>query len=83
MEPIELLPSAQEFSPVHDPRPVIAVPPPVKLVAIDDIHLPGASGVERDLDSFYLKILCFERDLTQQGVVYRAENFRLRVRIPQ
>ena len=78
MEPIEVLSSIQEFKPVHDTRPVIPVPPPVRLVAIDDVRLPANTGLERDLDSFYVKILGFERESKADLIVYKSENYRLR-----
>jgi hypothetical protein len=37
-------------------------PPPVRLVAVDDVRLPASSGVESDLDSFYVMLLGFERE---------------------
>jgi len=79
MDPLELAPSTGTFEPVHDPRPQVFVPPPVKLVAVDDVRLSATAGLERELDAFYVDILEFERDEKEAGIVYRAENFRLRI----
>jgi hypothetical protein len=37
-------------------------PPPVRLVAVDDVRLQAPTGVERQLDSFYVMLLGFERE---------------------
>jgi hypothetical protein len=37
-------------------------PPPVRLVAVADVWLFAASGVETQLDSFYVMLLGFERE---------------------
>ena len=50
----------------------------MRLVAIEDVHLPAAAGLEVDLDQFYVKLLKFEREEAERGtIVYKAENFRL------
>jgi hypothetical protein len=67
-----------EFRPAADRRPVIPEPPPVRLVTVDDATLPASTGSEAALDAFYMKLLRFERDAKADGIVYRAENFRLR-----
>jgi len=73
-DPIELEAS------VEDVRPRVDPPPPVSLVAVGDCHLPCLAGQWQALDAFYLGILRFERD-ADDGLVYRAENFRLRFEI--
>ena len=65
------------FAPPCDLRRRLAEPPPVRLVAVDDVRMPAPAGVEVQLDSFYLGLLRFERDAESDFPVYRAENFRL------
>src|SRR5262249_13659431 len=57
---------------------LIPEPLPVKLIAIEDVHLPAPAGTEVELDGFYVGLWEFERDPDEPGVVYRADNFRLR-----
>jgi GNAT superfamily N-acetyltransferase len=78
MEEIELESSRTPLPPVDDTRPKMFEPPPVRLVAIEDCRLSAPAGMERDLDAFYVRLIGFERDLDEPGIVYRAENFRLR-----
>jgi hypothetical protein len=72
------LEEAGGIEPVEDRRRKIEEPPPVRLEAVDDCWLVTHAGVERELDDFYVGVLGFERDLDERGIVYRAENFRLR-----
>ena len=75
---MELEESSIEFKPVHDNRPHMPEPPPVRLVAVEDVHVPAAAGVERELDAFYVELLRFERDANEgDAIVYKAENQRL------
>ena len=74
----ELEPSANVTLPRPDKRPLIPEPLPVKLVAIEDVHLPASAGLEIQLDAFYVEMWEFERDESEPGLVYRADNFRLR-----
>jgi hypothetical protein len=74
----ELEPSANVTLPRPDKRPLIPQPLPVKLVAIEDVHLPAPAGLETELDAFYVRMWEFERDENEAGLVYRADNFRLR-----
>jgi len=60
-----------------DQRLRIPEPPPVRLVTIDDAHLPAAAGSECELDSFYVDILRFEREPDFDFPIYRSENFRV------
>jgi hypothetical protein len=68
-----------------DRRPRMEQPLPVRLVAIADVELPASAGLEVQLDAFYVQMLEFEREIVaeEEGVllVYRAENFRLRLRL--
>ncbi len=73
---MELEPSTN-FVPPQDRRPHIPAPPPVVLETIEDAHLPASAGLEKQLDAFYVGILQFERDPRADGIVYKAENFRL------
>ena len=60
-----------------DARPKMPEPPPVRLLAVNDVHLNAAAGVERELDAFYVGLLQFVRDAELEFPVYEAENFRL------
>lgn len=80
MEPFELEPSSG-LQPVSDPRPRMDEPPPVRLVAVEDVRLPAPPGIEAQLDSFYVGLWQFERDPEEPGMVYRAENARLRFEV--
>jgi hypothetical protein len=73
---MELAPPT-DFKPAVDRRKHIPPPPPVSLVVIEDAHLPATTGLERELDAFYVGLLEFERDEKREGVVYKADNFRL------
>lgn len=63
-----------------DRRPLMPEPPPVRLLAVEDVRLPAATGLEKRLDVFYVDLLEFEREpAAETGVViYKAENARLR-----
>jgi len=74
----QLEPSANIALPPADRRRLIPEPLPVRLIAIEDVHLPAPAGKEVDLDAFYVGMWEFERDLNESGLVYRADNFRLR-----
>ncbi|HEX4125036.1 MAG TPA: hypothetical protein VHY37_09960 [Tepidisphaeraceae bacterium] len=69
------------FTPAKDPRPMIPEPPPVRLVAIEDVHVPaggGAAGLEKELDGFYVRLLKFVREGSNIGhITYKSENWRL------
>ena len=74
---MELAPSTN-FRPTEDKRRQLPPPPPVSLLTVEDARLPATTGFERQLDAFYVDLLQFERDARQEGIVYKAENFRLR-----
>lgn len=75
--PIELEPSAGK-RPVADLRRHMPEPPPVRLHAVNDVHLPSAAGRERELDAFYVGVLKFERLASpEEFIAYHAENFDL------
>jgi hypothetical protein len=80
MEPIELEESSG-LIPVADSRPRMDESPPVRLIAVDDVRLLSPPGIEKNLHLFYMEVLDFDRDLSADGIVYRAENFRLRFTI--
>lgn len=65
------------FTPTRDTRSRVPEPPPVRLLTIDDAHLPAPAGVEVELDAFYAGILKFEREAHSHFPVYRSETFRL------
>ena len=75
---MELEETDKSFDVPKDARPRIPEPPPVSLVAVADVSLPGVNGIERELDDFYIGLLRFEREENPHQICYRAENFRLR-----
>src|SRR5688500_9985215 len=81
MERIELeQATARAERPLEAPR--MEDPPPVKLIAVEDVRLPCIAGTELDMDALYVGVLLFMREEhpVAEGVpdlVYRAENFRL------
>jgi hypothetical protein len=75
---MELEESSIEFKPIHDPRPHMPEPPPVRLVAVEDMHVPMAGGISSELDAFYVGLLKFEREpVEDDSIIYKAENQRL------
>ena len=74
---MELESPPRQFKPTIDRRPRVPEPLPVKLLTIDDAHLPSAAGLERDLDSFYVGLLGFARRANLEEISYRADNFCL------
>ena len=80
MESFELEPSSG-FEQVEDRRPRMDEPLPVKLVAVDDVRMICPGGIEEELDAFYVGLWQFQRDVGESGLVYRADNFRLRFAI--
>jgi hypothetical protein len=73
MDRIELEESSG-LVPVADLRPRMDEPPPVALVAVEDVHRETPPGLTDALDRFYVDLLEF---LPEAPLVYRAENFRL------
>ena len=65
----------------EDRRPKVPEPPPVRLVAVEDVTFESSEENVPKLDDFYVGLLRFERDPREPGVVYRAENVRLRFKI--
>jgi hypothetical protein len=85
-EQIELDPLSDSFEVGEDRRPRLEEPPPVRLISIDDCMLCVAAGLERQLDEFYVGLLKFEREQSPgdddaHELVYRAENFRVRIQV--
>lgn len=76
---MELEPATRKFQPQPDRRPRVPEPLPVRLVTIDDARVPAAAGLERQLDAFYVGVLGFARDLDDERIAYRADNFTLHV----
>ena len=62
---------------VPDTLPRLDDPPPVRLVCVEDVRLTTPPGREADLDGFYVGLWQFRREAVA-GIVYRAENARLR-----
>jgi hypothetical protein len=77
-ESLELEPARGQFKPALDERRHMPEPPPVRLVAVEDVHLAAVSGKAPELDALYVGLLRFEREPAEAALVYRAENFRLR-----
>jgi hypothetical protein len=63
---------------VHDQLPRLDEPPPVRLVAVEDVRMPTPPGLEAALDDFYVGLWRFRREDGDREIVYRAENVRLR-----
>jgi hypothetical protein len=82
---MELEPAATEFKPVVDRRPRVPEPLPVRLIAVADVRLPAAAGLEGKLDAFYAGLFGFERttDPAGEAVAYRADNFTVRVDVQE
>jgi len=59
---MELAESADPLKLRPDRRPTMPPPPPVRVVAVEDVVLIAAPGQERDLDAFYVGLLRFERE---------------------
>lgn len=75
---MELEDPSIDFKLEADKRPTMPQPPPVRLVAIEDLQMSCAAGLEVALDDFYVNVLHFDRESAPQGqIVYKAENFRL------
>jgi hypothetical protein len=76
-ERIELQPSTG--TPLRpDLRRPMFEPPPVRVVAIDDVHLPAAVGRELDLEAFYVGVLRFTLTRSDGGALaFAAENVTL------
>lgn len=77
-EKIELEVAQSTVAPNSDRRPPMPEPPPVRLVAVADVHLLAAAGKEVELDAFYVDLLRFERDESPEHVlIYKSDNHRL------
>jgi hypothetical protein len=75
---VELQEPSIAFTPAKDTRPPMPEPPPVRLVAIEDVHAPAAAGLETRLDAFYVGLLKFLREGADAGrIIYKSENWRL------
>src|SRR3954454_25158749 len=75
---MELEKSSFTFKPVADQRPRVPEPLPVRLIAVADMRIESAAGLERQLDAFYVRLLGMERvPPSGDEIVYRAENFDL------
>lgn len=74
--------AAGEFAVRPDERPRMPEPPPVRLVAVEDVRIDAPAGLHDPLDGFYTGLLKFNREYADPDViVYGAENFRLLVKL--
>jgi len=80
---VELEKPSFDFIPKIDRRPTIPEPPPVRVIAVDDVSLAATAKEATKLDAFYVGLLKFERDEKDAGFVYKAENVRLRFAIEE
>jgi hypothetical protein len=67
----------------EDKRLKVPEPPPVRLVAVEDVTLDATSADAAKLDEFYVGLLRFERDSKSPGHVYKAENVRLQFNLSE
>jgi hypothetical protein len=75
---IELEAAEGEFRPEHDRRVRMEEPLPVRLVAVGDVRVPGRTGMEGELQRFYVGMWGFGPAMGGEGeVAFWAENFRL------
>ena len=65
--------TASPLGPVEDTRPRLPEPLPVKLIAVEDVRLPGLGGAEDAMDDLYLELLGFVKD-DPERLAYRADN---------
>jgi hypothetical protein len=77
MDRIELEQSSG-LVPVADQRPRMDAPPPVALVAVEDVRRCTLPGLGDALERFYCGLWLLQREA---DLVYRAENFRLRFEV--
>lgn len=82
------LPREQYVAPAPDRRPLMPEPPPVRLVAVEDVLAEAPAGAETALDDFYVTMLQLERENplsrsqdSADEIVYKAENVRLRLSV--
>jgi hypothetical protein len=60
---LELEPATGRYiAPARDRRPFMPEPPPVRLVAVEDVLVEAPAGVEPALDDFYVAMLQLERE---------------------
>ncbi len=78
IDPIQLEPEGH-FAPQHDDRPRTEEPLPVRLVAVEDVHLRAVAGLEGQLDDFYAELLRFEKGQApaEGRLLYHADNVDL------
>jgi len=63
---LELEPATGRYvAPARDRRPFMPEPPPVRLVAVEDVLVEAPAGVEPALDDFYVAMLQLEREDAQ------------------
>lgn len=76
-DPIELEPSSGAIV-RPDLRAPMPEPPPVRILAVNDVHLPAAVGREAELVAFYVGVLNFTAKRVDDGpLTFVAENVDL------
>jgi hypothetical protein len=80
-EKIELADVASRSVEGSDHRRRIPEPLPVRLVVVEDAQVLAPPGLKAELDQFYVDLLRFEREPKEAGLVYRADNARLMVKV--
>lgn len=75
-ERVKLARTDGTFVPGKDARTKMPEPLPVKILAVEDVYLAAAAGIEKDLDEFYVEMLQFLRD-QELPLAYWADNFRV------
>lgn len=75
---LPLVDIAQGVAPPQDARPRMEEPPPVSLIAVNDVVLPATRGLEHLLDDFYITLLDLLKESDGENLTYRADNFCIR-----
>lgn len=72
-DPIPVETEATAHAPqARDLRPTIPEPPPVRLIAVENVRHTTVAGLEKQLDDFYVRVLRFVRS-SESGIKYEAE----------
>lgn len=81
-EPFKLEETDGSFTVKPDRRKRVPEPLPVRIIAVEDVTIPCAAGLETAMDDFYVSLLGFVRDTTpSHAIVYHADNVDLLVEV--